>query len=81
MEMRKYVEGLETTAEIGAREGHVRQTYETMKKPAGKHNEQEQPVKNNDEINPYLKFWREKGNRKANEQIKSATGDRLQKDE
>ncbi|VDO91054.1 unnamed protein product [Schistosoma margrebowiei] len=41
----KYVEELATTVEEGAREGNVKQFYDTMKKLSGKYSKPEKPVK------------------------------------
>ncbi|VDO84442.1 unnamed protein product, partial [Schistosoma margrebowiei] len=43
---KKYVEELATTAEKAAREGNMKQLYDTTKKLAGKYSKPERPVKN-----------------------------------
>ncbi|KAK4471060.1 hypothetical protein MN116_000571 [Schistosoma mekongi] len=43
---RKYIEGLATTAEKAAREGNMKQLYDTTKKLADKHGKPQRPIKN-----------------------------------
>ncbi|VDO92801.1 unnamed protein product [Schistosoma margrebowiei] len=47
-EKQKYAEDLAMTAEIVAREGNVKQPYDTTKKLAGKYSKLEKPVKDNE---------------------------------
>ncbi|VDP77023.1 unnamed protein product [Schistosoma curassoni] len=42
----KYVEKLATTTENDAREGNMKQLYDTTKKLTGRHSKPERPVKN-----------------------------------
>ncbi|VDO88075.1 unnamed protein product [Schistosoma mattheei] len=46
---RKYVEGLAMTVEKAAREGNMRQLYDTTKELAGNYREPERPVKSKEE--------------------------------
>ncbi|KAH9586806.1 hypothetical protein MS3_00004769 [Schistosoma haematobium] len=48
-EKHKYVEDLSMMAEKAAREGNMRQLYDTTKKLAGNHRKPEQPVKNKED--------------------------------
>lgn len=49
----KYIEHLLVTEEKAAREGNIKQTYDTTTKLAGKYSKQERPV-NDKEDNPFI---------------------------
>ncbi|VDO86760.1 unnamed protein product [Schistosoma margrebowiei] len=52
---KKYVEELATTAEKAAREGNIKQIYDTTKKLTGKYSKEERPVKDKED-NQTAKF-------------------------
>ncbi|VDP60953.1 unnamed protein product [Schistosoma curassoni] len=71
---KKYVEELATTAEKAAREGNMKQLYDTMKKLAGKYSKPERPVKDKEgkpiteiqqQRNRWVKYFEELLNRPA----------------
>ncbi|VDO58847.1 unnamed protein product [Schistosoma margrebowiei] len=55
LDKKKYVEELTTTAEKAAREGNMKQLYDTTKKLAGKYSKPERPLKDK-EAGQSLKF-------------------------
>ncbi|VDP51352.1 unnamed protein product [Schistosoma margrebowiei] len=67
---KKYVEELATTAEKAAREGNLKQLYDTTKKLSGKYSKPERPVKDKEgkpitEIQQQRNRWEELLNRSA----------------